>query len=508
MGEPAEQTGVQGVPPHDMVAEQALLGAMLLSAEAAQIARTRVGAADFYRLAHQDIFQAVCDVADETGTVDLVLVRNALLHASKLEQVGGAETLTSCMEACPSSGNVEYYAALVVAASVKRFIYQETGVLAHAAGQPSTAITELQGRLTKCVERFERTEDQGRLRLMSEVLPEVLAELEACALGAETLTVSWGIAGVDKAFQGLVPGRLTVLGATAKTGKTSLSLWLALHNVVSMHRPVLIFSAEMSAKDLCKNALTQLAGLDYRAIKRGTVEATKFVEFTDATKAIRGARLYIDDTPNIDVDLLLGRAMRYVPKHGIALVIVDYLQLLTTRKRYTNYTLEVGDYAKALKGLARRAHVPVLALSQITVGEDGRVKTRWSTEVEQHTDALLLLRRSPQFEGNRKPEPDLARRSLLIAANRFGGQRGVGLEFDKQTLRFRDKEEGDDEGAGSETRGKRGDGRRGQGAARGGQADHADPLAPEPAVGGVPGDDDAGAGGGGGADVDDRDIPF
>ena len=421
--------------PVDVLAERCVLGSMLLSPVAAHKTVEALRPDDFYSVGHQTIFTHASALLAETQQIDVVPLRSRLEAAGELEKIGGVTALLDLMEAVPTSANVEYYVALVAEASVKRVVWRQVQKIAEHVDRQTSQ--EIESALLECIARMQGNRTT-QAQSVGDTLAAVIERFEQRATGDNTKApgLRWGIHEIDDAFDGLQPGRLTVLGATAGCGKTLLATWMLGWNACTLRLPCLFFSAEMSMLDVTENILRQRAGIETRSAMRGQFCEGEYERMEQATTDLREAPLLIDDTPAIEIGALVSRAQRMVRERGIRLVVVDYLQLLTTAERYANYTLQVGDYAKALKTLARTAKIPVLALSQVTIGEDNRVKTRWSTEVEQHADALLLMWRQKQYEGNREPEPDVAERLVAVAKNRFGPQRAIRLQINKGLLRF------------------------------------------------------------------------
>lgn len=423
----------------DMDAEESLLGSMLLSEHEAQLMVERVKPDDFYVVRNAFIFEAIRDVLKETGTSDVILVRKALTDADRFEPQEATDLLADLGDTVPTAHNAGWYAHLVSQAASRRRLSHAMD----AAGQHLDGGVDLSQVQQEVLAAMAATPAVSADDIsLSALIDAVDARVEARATGQPDGAILTGIGPLDWAFRGLMPGRLTVLGASTGTGKTALATQIAGHVAVRLHKPVLIVSAEMARLDLCENMLRQLARVQTDRRDRGTFHADALQRWRKAQDALRNAPWIISDEAAPTVEDVVSRGIRAVSDQAVELIVVDYIQLLTCQERYSNEVLRVGHVAKMLKELARRAEVPVLALSQITIGEGGAIRTRWATEVEFHADALVLLLRDQKFEGNRDTEPDRAMRTLRITKNRFGPQRAVKLTFNKPLLRFEEVDDG------------------------------------------------------------------
>ena len=429
-------------------AEKALLGAMLRDEKAVGCARTRVSKDDFSDLGNGIAFETIVDVFDETGTTDPVMVQQALCGRPGewlRDDVDTRGFIVDAVDSCFSAGNVEVYAYMVAEAAHGRRLGQalEAAQNALAGGKD---IEQAQDRLRKLMDRVKEGATSTTTRDMGSLIEEVDARVEARATGKDADYVKTGLFPLDRIFHGFVPGRLTILGATSGTGKTALATQIAGNVAVVQGKRVLIISAEMSATDLCENALRQLARVETDRVGQGRFTQSDLLAWQKAKRELVEAPLVVDDTASPNVEAVVGQTVAGMKGTPYALVIVDYVQLLSSREPFATETLRVGHIAKELKGLARRANVPVLALSQITISDDGQVKTRWASEVEYHADALLVMLRDSRYEGNKALEPDkVARRIFRVSKNRFGPARGAMLAFEKTVMSFREWMEGDDE---------------------------------------------------------------
>jgi len=435
------------VMPHDEHAERAALGAMMLDAGAADTVRELLTPDDFYVLRHQAVFRACVEAYEAGSGADLIIVRRLLEGAGDLEKVGGTGYLTDLMETPTCSANAEYYARAVKAETVKRALLQLTPIVQQAQ-QPGVDVDALLEQLRGGLEAFGPSGEA--IPTIGEAgLKEADALMDAWALG-EHVGLPTGLRPLDAALDGLLAGTLIIVGAAPREGKTALACNIALDVTERQHKPVLFFSAEMPAVWLTLNMLSMRSGVPWRKVRRGAFHPDELAQWQAAKDALRGLPLYVDDTSQISIEQIARRAAWHGKHKDVALVIVDYVQLLGTRSLSERH-LQVASLSAALKGVARRNNVPVLALSQITYDKGGLPHLRWAAELEQDADVVILLARKSEYAfGAKDAEPDVAVRRFKVAKNRFGAEASFEMEFDKPRLRFREID-GEREGSDSRT---------------------------------------------------------
>lgn len=429
--------GEPRVPPHDIMAEQGVLGSMILSAEAFSTARTILRVEDFYTLSHQDIFEAILTLGDE-GKMDVVLLKSEMESRGTLDKAGGVGKLLDILAAVPTSSNVEYYAHIVLEKAQQRHLAVTFTALGLAAYSPEAQVDEIKTRAVRCVADCDNR-TVGR-PVFADQLADAQAKFEQQQDGIY-LGVPSGIAALDARIGGFEPSTLSVIGGLPGSGKTALGTAVLLHTCCERKRPAIFFSAEMAQTQLLWNLHRQLASVPFRnlASKRLTLE--ELTRWQRATERLKDAPLELDCTGGIAIEDLVPRALATVEKRsatgasGAELILVDYIQILRTSAENTR-VLQVAYIGLELKALAERAGVPVLALSQVTRQEGGHMELRWAREIEHAADMVMFLRGKPEYEKHEAPEPDVAYRKLLITKNRYGPQASVELDFDKPRLTF------------------------------------------------------------------------
>ncbi len=430
------------VPPHDQQAEMGVIGSMLLSTEAVYVARERLSEESFYKLAHQDIFRAILKLSDEHNAVDLILLRDELQRQERLEKAGGVGYLVELMEAVPTSANAEHYVEIVREHAVRRHLIQTASQIQKEAYQNSQPVDDLLDQAESRMLAVRHQRDSASTREMHQVLQAIVARLEELHQHPGQLTgLATGFYDLDDMTGGLQPGQLIVVAARPSMGKTSLSLNV-LHNVtVVQRRPAALYSMEMPAEQIVSNFLCIHNRIDTHDFRRGSLSQKEWARLEESLDELVGLPLYIDDSPTLRTLDLRARARRLVNRHGIELIIVDYLQLITPNSTNENRAVAVAEISQGLKALARELEVPVIAVAQLSrrVEQEQRrprmSDLRESGAIEQDADVILMLHRSQDYAED--PSDVTGNEADLIIAKQRNGPTGVcHLTFLRNYLRF------------------------------------------------------------------------
>ena len=355
------------VPPHDLQAEESLLGAMLLSRDAIVEAVQVCAAEDFYKPAHGHVFEAVCSLYSQGEPADPVTVADELRRADLLEAIGGPATLVSLQAGTPATSNARRYAQIVEEHSLlRRLIAVASDIAELGYGVPedvSAAVDRAESLVFEVAQRRVTTST----RPLRELLADQLDRLEALYERGESITgIPTGYTDLDEMLAGLQPSNLVIIGARPSMGKTSLALGMAAHAAMEANLPVLLFSLEMSHLEITQRLLCSEARVDATRMRSGRLNESDWPKVAHAIGRLGEAPMYVDDNPNITVMDIRAKARRQKAKEGLGLVIVDYLQLMSSRARVENRQLEVSEISRNLKILARELEVPVVALSQLS----------------------------------------------------------------------------------------------------------------------------------------------
>jgi replicative DNA helicase len=428
--------------PHNLEAERSVLGAVLIHNEAFNFAVEIVAPGDFFRDAHRRIFEKMIVLGERSEAIDLVTLKEALAQAGELEQVGGPAYIASLVDGVPRSTNVEYYARIVKEKSTLRS-------LIHASTQIAQRAWEAEDDPNIILDDAERTifsiaEDRARVGFVSmrQIVDESLPKIEQLFEHKKLITgVPTPYDDLNAMTRGLQPSDLVIVAARPSMGKTSLVLNMAEYAALEHGHTVGFFSLEMSKEQLFIRLLTSVARIDAHRLQTGTIGQRDYDRLSQAISRLSEAPIYIDDTPGMGVLEMRAKARRLAAEHGLQLLIVDYLQLMTGRGRFENRTLELAAISRGLKGLAKELSVPVLALSQLSRAPEARSDhrpllsdLRESGALEQDADVVLMIFRPEMYPDCKEEEKGTA--ELIIAKQRNGPTGVVNLAFLREHTRF------------------------------------------------------------------------
>ncbi|HEX3087469.1 MAG TPA: replicative DNA helicase [Ilumatobacteraceae bacterium] len=430
------------VPPHNLNAEESLLGALLLSRDVVdQIGELGVMVDHFYKPSHQHIYAAIRGLMSIGQPVDAVTVADELRRNGLLDEIGGAQTLLELQNATPAISNASRYAKIVQDTAMLRKLIGVASEIAEIAFlEPDDVTKALDEAETKV---FEIAEDRitDSTRSLSDLLPLAMDKLQETFERGDIITgTATGFHDLDEILSGLQPSTLNIIGARPAMGKTSLGLGIAAYVAQTSRRPVLIFSLEMGHTELTQRILSSEAEVDSQKLRTGRlVEA----DWTKIGKAINrlDVPLYLDDNPRVTVMEIRAKARRMKARQGgLALIVIDYLQLMGGGGSAENRQLEVSEISRGLKILARELEVPIIALSQLSRNLETRgdkrpmlSDLRESGSLEQDADVVMFLYRDEVYN---KESADKAMAEVIIAKHRSGPTGTVRLVFRGQFTKF------------------------------------------------------------------------
>ncbi len=431
------------VPPHNLSAEESLLGALLLSRDVVgQVAELGVLVDHFYKPAHQHVYAAIRGLMANGQPVDAVTVADELRRNGLLEEIGGAQLLMELQNATPAISNAGRYAKIVVDTAVLRRLIGVASEIAEIGYmEPDDVAKALDEAETKV---FEVAEDRitNTTRTLSDLIPEAMDHLQETYERGDTITgVPTGFTDLDELLSGLQPGTLNIVGARPAMGKTSLGLGMATHVAQHTNKPVLVFSLEMSHAELTSSILAREAEVDTTKLRTGRLAEMDWTKIGRAINRLE-VPLFLDDNPRVTVMEIRAKARRLKANHGgLALVLVDYLQLMSGGSNNPeNRQLEVSEISRGLKVLARELEVPIIALSQLSRALESRADKRpmladlrESGSLEQDADVVMFLYRDEVYN---RDSPDKAAAEVIIAKHRAGPTGTVRLVFRGQFTKF------------------------------------------------------------------------
>jgi len=430
------------VPPHNLEAEMAVLGSMLLDNECAGEVLQLLQPDNFYSRANQLIFQIVVELFDQRKAADLVILREVLTKRKLLDEVGGLAHLTEIIEAVPSAANVMHYAEIVRQKAVLRKLITVSNEIQKDAYASSQEVPVLLDQAEKLIFEVAEKDTRGTIVEIKTVLHQVFDRIDRVHDRKGRLTgISSGFYSLDDLTCGFQNGELIILAARPSVGKTTLALNIAEHVAVEGQLPVAIFSLEMSSQQLAQNMLCSRARVNAHLLRRGILPESDNAKLVIAVGKLSEAPIYIDESPGITTLQLRTKARRLKAQYDIKLLIIDYVQLIESEsfRRADNRQAEISDISRGIKSLARELEIPILTISQLNRGveirDDHRPRMsdlRESGALEQDADVVLLLHRASYYDPNSEP----GQAQLIIAKQRNGPTGQVDLAFLSEYLRF------------------------------------------------------------------------
>lgn len=425
--------------PYSIDAERSVLGSMIISKNAVEVAMELLKTEDFYIAAHQTIFASMHDLYTRSSAVDLVTVVNDLEKHGKLEAIGGVEYVAMLGDYTPSSGNIAYYARIVQERSTQRKLIDASSHIAKNARDGAMEIPDVIDDAERRIYNISIRNNTNTMVPAKDVVFETYDMIGEIAGARGSLTgVPTGFIDLDKLTSGLQKSDLIIVAGRPSMGKTALVLNMASYAAFDAGKNVAIFSLEMSTQQLIMRMMCTRAQVSMTKVKQGVATDDDMIRLSDATSAMYSDRLVIDDTANISVAEIRSKCRRMKTKQGLDLVIIDYLQLMKTSGKTENRVLEIGEITRALKILARELDVPIILLSQLSRAADKVRPTmahlRESGAIEQDADIVIMIYR----EGAHNPEADNTA-EIIVAKHRNGPTDTVYLVWIDEYTKFNNK---------------------------------------------------------------------
>jgi replicative DNA helicase len=393
------------VPPHNLQAEQSLLGAMLLSRDAIAAAVEICSADDFYKPAHGHIFDAITTLYAQGEPADPITVADELNRASLLDAIGDPTMLLSLQADSPATANAGRYARIIEEHALLRRLIGVAGDIAELGYSLPDDVLGVVDRAESMVFEIAERRVTDSLKPLNELLEAGLDRIVSMYDKGISITgVPTGYIDLDKQLSGLQPSSLVIVGARPSMGKTAFALGIAAHAAMEAHVPVLVFSLEMSHSELTQRLLVSEARVDSERIRNGQLQESDWPKISQAIGRLGEAPIYIDDNPNLTVMEIRAKARRLKARHPLGLIIIDYLQLMSGRNNAENRQVEISEISRSLKILARELQIPVLALSQLSRQLESRADKRpmlsdlrESGSIEQDADVVMFLYRDERY---------------------------------------------------------------------------------------------------------------
>jgi replicative DNA helicase len=430
-------------PPHDVAAEQCVLGGMLLSKDAISDVIEVIRASDHYRPAHQIVHEAVLDLYARGEPADAITVANELNRRGELARIGGGPYLHTLIASVPTAANAGYYARIVRERAIMRRLVEAGTRIVQFGYAGDADADELVDRAQAEVYSVTDRRIAEDYHSLSEIMPGALDEIEAINSHTGQLTgVPTGFSDLDSLTNGLHPGQMIVIAARPAVGKSALALDFARSATIRHQLPTVLFSLEMGRNEITMRLLAAEARVPMSVMRNGQMSDDDWARLARRMSEVADAPLFIDDSPNMSLMEIRAKCRRLKQRHELKMVIIDYLQLMSSPRRVENRQQEVSEMSRSLKLLAKELEVPVVALSQLNRSPEQRTDKRpmlsdlrESGSIEQDSDVVILLHREDMYEREsaRAGEAD-----LIIAKHRNGPVATITVAFQGHYSRFVD----------------------------------------------------------------------
>lgn len=432
--------------PHDLLAEQAVLGSIFLDPDKIHIASEYLTKDSFFKLSHGMLFNIMQDLSDKGDPIDPVSVKSALDSIGQFEQVGGMAFLASLINAVPTSAHIEHYSKVVAEKSRARKVIEDLSQSISNVYDGQKDLNEILSQTEQNLSTISSEQKKG-FRPIIDVIDSTQSILDERSQKVGDVTgTSTGFTDFDQITTGLHEDNLIIIAARPAMGKTAFALNIAQNVAKSSDKAVAIFSLEMGAESLVERMLSAEGLIPSYHVKTGNLSESEWRRMISAQERLAKGKIFIDDTAGIRISEIRSKAKRLAQENGgLGLIVIDYLQLIEGRRR-ENRQQEVSEISRQLKIIAKELKVPVIALSQLSRGVDQRndkrpilSDLRESGSIEQDADIVAFLYRKAYYKRDEQEEPDNVT-ELILEKNRHGSLGTVQLYFLKEYAKFANKE--------------------------------------------------------------------
>jgi len=447
----AQYADLGRIPPQLVHVEQAVLGAILLEKDALVEVLDILNPDVFYKEEHKEIYRSIIKLFEETKPIDILTVTQDLRSREKLEYVGGAFYISELTNSVASSANIEFHSRLLVEKFILRELIRISSDIQQQAFDDATDVFTLLDKSENDLFSVSQGNLKGSYKPMSTLISESILSIEEIAKNSQTVGISGvatGFTGLDRFTSGWQASDLIILASRPGMGKTSFALTMARNAAIDFGKSVAVFSLEMSSIQLVNRLIAAEAELDSEKLRSGNLADHEWAQLHSRIDQLSKAKIFIDDTPGINVFELRAKCRRLKSQHKIDIIFVDYLQLMNAhsdQRKNMNREQEISAISRALKGMAKDLKVPVIALSQLsreverrTVKKPMLSDLRESGSIEQDADQVLFIYRPDYYEGaedeNQNPVNGIA--EIIIAKNRHGKTGKVELKWIGKYAKF------------------------------------------------------------------------
>lgn len=427
--------------PHNIDAERSVLGSILLDREAIMTASEIVLPEDFYVKQHEVLFQAMLELNSEGKPIDLITLQSRLKEKDLPPEMSGLEYIREIVDSVPTSANIKYYATIVAEQATLRKLIKVTEDVENSCYVQKEPMDAILDKTEKEIFKVVQKRNAGDFVPISVVVNNALDKISTAARNKGAVTgVPTGFIDLDYMTAGMQPSDLVIIAARPAMGKTAFALNIAANVAFKQRKPVAIFSLEMSKEQLINRMFSLQSGVDAQKLRVGNLEEADWENLIEAATDIGQSNLIIDDTPSISVQTLRSKCRKFKLEHGLSMIIIDYLQLMSSSSRSESRQQEISEISRSLKEVARELNVPVLALSQLSRSVEKRddkrpmmSDLRESGGIEQDADVIMFIYRDDYYNHDTEKK---GISEIIIGKQRHGSVGTVELGWKAELTKF------------------------------------------------------------------------
>ena len=429
--------------PHSTDAEQAILGAMLLDEKVCELVRLKLAPDDFYHHRHRIIYEAILALIEQQKAIDVTTVTAYLQDHKRMAEIGGVEYILTIYESVATTAHTQHYLDIVLEKAISRTVINRAQELIEQGYDPETMTKDLIDTAEQKFMGLSRLANNTQFKEINNVIEDVIKNIEYLSqTNGEVTGLQTGFGALDNMTSGLQKNDLIIVAARPAMGKTAFALNIA-QNVAKLNQKnVAIFSLEMGADQLVTRLICSEGRIEAGKLKTGNLDSTDWRSLKIATDVLSGLGVYIDDTPGIRVGELRAKCRQLHQQHGLGMVMIDYLQLLSgSKSNASNRQQEVSEISRMLKEMARELEIPVIALSQLSRQVESREDKRpmmsdlrESGSIEQDADIVTFLYRDDYYKKDAEANDNII--EIIFAKHRNGPVGTVKLAFRKEISKF------------------------------------------------------------------------
>ncbi|MFO7681719.1 MAG: replicative DNA helicase [Chloroflexota bacterium] len=434
---------IDRLPPHSLEAEEAMLGSLLIDPDAIFEVNSFLRPKAFYRLQNQWIYEAILSLSERREPVDLITLTEELRRREQLEQVGGEAYVIGLINTVPTAINARSYGRVIEAAAIRRKLVAAASEIANLAYNEKEDVNVVLDRSEQTLFSISEERTTRDLVPIRQIASEYLDRInELRERGDDFIGIPTGFTDLDRLLGGLNKSDLVIVAARPGMGKTSLQNAMALTAAIQYGKRVAIFNLEMAGEQLVQRMIAAETRIDSQRLRRGQLAEHEMPIFLEAVGRLSETRIFIDDTPSITPNQLRTKCRRLYAEHGLDLILIDYLQLMSAEQSTNNRVQEISEISRGLKGLARELNVPVLAAAQLSRAVEQRQDKRPllsdlrdSGSIEQDADIVMFIYRDEYYNPDTTERPNIA--EINIAKHRNGPTGTVDLYWHGKLATFR-----------------------------------------------------------------------